>query len=301
MYDVISMKSIAQELNNRTYTDFFYRLMLLARSVFKWENLPNGMDEKWIERFLFNEGRCMFFHDNEKGYMVTKCVESGALNYYDEPVTVSPVATNYDENGRLLQNYEEAVVICNNDEMIPTSPTIQLFALRLAELTRTIDINVHAQKTPTLIVCNEKQRLTLQHIYKQWNGFEPVIYGDKNLDMDSIKVLKTDAPIVFDKLQYQKHATWNECMTFLGINNANQDKRERLVDDEVQANNEQVEQSADLMLKAREKAVERINKAFGLNIRVSKRSLDLSQIKAHFGIDEGNDPEDDAKADSQTS
>lgn len=301
MYDVISMKSIAQELNNRTYTDYFYRLMLLARSVFKWENLPNGMDEKWIERFLFNEGRCIFFHDNEKGYMVTKCVESGALNYYDEPTTVSPVATNYDADGRLLQNYEEAVVIYNNDEMIPTSPTIQLYALRLAELTRTIDINVHAQKTPTLILCDEKQRLTLQQVYRKWNGFEPVIFGDKNLNIEGIKVMKTDAPIVFDKLQYQKHAIWNECMTFLGINNANQDKRERLVDDEVQANNEQIEQSAELMLKAREKAVERINKAFGLNIRVSKRSLDLSQIKAHFGIDEGNDTEDDAKAGSQTS
>lgn len=301
MYDVISMKTIAQELNNRTYTDYYYRLMLLARSVFKWENLPNGMDEKWIERFLFNEGRCIFFYDPIKGFMVTKCTESGGLNFYDEPTTVSPVATNYDGNGNLLQNYEEAVVIYNNDEMIPTSPTIQLYALRLAELTRTIDINVHAQKTPTLILCNEKQRLTLQNIYRQWNGFEPVIFGDKNLDIDGIKVLKTDAPIVFDKLQYQKHSVWNECMTFLGINNANQDKRERLVDDEVQANNEQIEQSAYLMLKAREKAAERINKAFGLNIRVSQRKLDLSQLEAYFGIDKGNDPEDETKAAPTTS
>lgn len=285
MYDVISMKSIAQQLNNRTYTDYYYRLMLLARSVYKWENLPNGMDEKWIERYLFNEGQCMFFFDPEKGYMVTKCIDSGSLNYYDEPTTISPIATNYDKSGNLIKNYEEAVIIYNNDERIPTAPTIQLYALRLAELTRTIDINVHAQKTPTLILCSEKQRMTLQHVYKQWNGFEPVIFGDKNLNIDDIKVLKTDAPIVFDKLQYQKHSYWNECMTFLGINNANQDKRERLVDDEVQANNEQIEQSAQIMLKAREKAVERINKLFNLNIKVSMRKLDTSRIKEHFGID----------------
>lgn len=285
MYDIIKMKSIAQELNNRTYTDYYYRLMLLARSIYKWENLPNGMDEKWIERYLFNDGKCVFFPDKEKGFMVAKFTESGELNFYDEPTKITPVATNY-SNSETLMNNEQAVIIKNNDDMIPTSPTIQLYALRLAELTRTIDINIHAQKTPVLILCTEKQRTTLKQVYKQWNGFEPVIFGDKNLDIDGIKVLKTDAPIVFDKLQYQKHSIWNECMTFLGINNANQDKRERLVDDEVQANNEQIEQSAEIMLKARERAAEQINNLFKLNIKVSMRKLDLSKIKADMNITE---------------
>lgn len=293
MYDVISMKSIAQELNNRTYTDYYYRLMLLARSVFKWENLPNGMDEKWIENFLFTEGRCVFFHDNDLGFMVAKCTDSGSLNAYDEPISISPTATNYENSGLILQNNEDAVIIRNNDIELPTAPSIQLYALRLAELTRTIDINVNAQKTPVLILCSEKQRITLKNVYRQWNGFEPVIFGDKNLDIEGIKVLKTDAPIVFDKLQLQKHSIWNECMTFLGINNANQDKRERLVDDEVQANNEQIEQSAELMLKARERACEQINDIFGLNIKVSLRKLDLSKIKAHFGISESEPQPDD--------
>lgn len=283
MYDIIKMKSIAQELNNRTYTDYYYRLMLLARSIYKWENLPNGMDEKWIERYLFNDGKCVFFSDKDKGFMVAKFTESGELNFYDEPTRITPVATNY-SNSESLMNNEQAIIIKNNDDMIPTSPTIQLYALRLAELTRTIDINIHAQKTPVLILCTEKQRTTLKQVYKQWNGFEPVIFGDKNLDIDGIKVLKTDAPIVFDKLQYQKHSIWNECMTFLGINNANQDKRERLVDDEVQANNEQIEQSAEIMFKARERAAEQINDLFKQNIKVSMRKLDLSKIKAHMNI-----------------
>lgn len=284
MYDVISMKSIAQQLTNRTYTDYYYRLMLLSRSVFKWENLPNGIDEKWIERFLFNEGRCMFFKDKEKGFMVAKCTESGELNFYDEPTTLCPAATNYNNPEHLINN-EECVLIKNNDEQIPTAPTIQLYALRLAEISRTIDINVNAQKTPVMIACSEKQKLTMKQVYKQWNGFEPVIFGDKNLDIDSIKVLKTDAPIVFDKLQYQKHSIWNECMTFLGINNANQDKRERLVDDEVRANNDQIEHSALIMLKARERACEQINEIFGLNIKVSLRKVDISKLEERFELD----------------
>lgn len=284
MYDIISMKTIAHELNNRTYTDYYYRLMLLARSVFKWNNLPNGIEEKWIERFLFNEGQCMFFKDKEKGYMVAKCTLSGDLNYYEEPTTLYPVINDY--VGDDFINGKNAVLISNNDDRIPTSPTIQLYALRLAEIQRTIDININAQKTPTLILCSEKQRLTLMQVYKKWSGNEPLIFGDKNLDLSDIKTLKTDAPIVFDKLQLQKHAVWNECMTFLGINNANMDKRERLVDDEVQANNEQIDLGANIFLKAREDAAENIKEVFDLKDAptVERRLLDLAKLKSYFGI-----------------
>lgn len=269
MYDILTMKSIAQQLNDRTFTDYYYRLMLMARSVFEWTGLPNGIDEKWIERYLFTDGKCMFFKDDEKGFMVTKCAAAGTLNYYDEPTLLRSYGTNYE--GQTLENNEECILIRNNDDMIPTAPTIQLYALRLAELSRTIDINIHAQKTPVLIKCSDKQRMTLKQVYKQWNGFEPVIFGDKELNTDGIEVFNVDAPIVFDKLQIQKHDVWNEVMTFLGINNANMDKRERLVDDEVQANNEQIELSASVMLKSREMACKLINEKFGLNVQVKLR------------------------------
>lgn len=277
-YDIIAMKSIAKELNDRTYTDYFYRLMLITRSIFKWSNLPNGIDEKWIERYLFGEGRCLFFKDPKLGFMIAKCVDSGDLNVYDEPTLLMPYGTNY--NGKSLENNIDCVVIRNNDLMLSTSPTIQLYAWRLAEITRTIDINVHAQQTPFAIACSEKQKLSVKRAYQQATGHEPVIYGDKQTEiLDTIKVLKTDAPIVFDKLQIQKHAVWNECMTFLGINNANMDKRERLVDDEVQANNEQVEACGNLMLKARERACDQINEIFGLNISVELRNQDKTKIE----------------------
>ena len=274
MHDIINMKSIAKQLNDRTYTDYFYRLMLLARSVFKWENLPNGIDERWIERYLFTEGECMFFKDPLKGFMVSRFTRAGELNEYDDPTLIMPHATNYSD----VKTYsvdEDAVIIRNNDASIATSPTIQLYALRLAEISRTIDINVNAQKTPVMILCSERQKGTMKNVFRQWNENEPVIYGDKNLDIDSIKAIKIDAPIVFDKLQYQKHSIWNECMTFLGVNNANTDKRERLVDDEVQANNQQIEMSAHIMLKARERACELINELFGLNVSVSLRAPDV--------------------------
>lgn len=269
--EIMSMKTVAKALNDMTFTDYYYRLSLLARSVFEWKNLPNGMDEKWIERFLFDHGQCVFFRDPMRGFMVAQCAEDGTLNNYGETTTVTPCGV--DVPSEPLTVGKDCVLIRNNDDMIPTSFPVKLFAYRLAELTRTIDINVHAQKTPVLLLTSEKQRLTMKNLYAQWNGFEPVIYGDKNLDTENIRSIKTDAPIVFPQLQNQKQTLWNECLTFLGINNANTDKRERLITDEVEANNTHIDLSAECLLKARQRAVEQLNKVFGTEITVERREV----------------------------
>lgn len=272
-YDLLSYKNITKTLNDRIFTDYFYRLSLISKALFKWNNLPNGIDEKWIEQYLFSSGACIFYKDPVVGFMVAKMGENGPLNYYDEPTDLIPIAPNYIYTGTQLINNENAIIIRNNDDMLPTAPTIKIYSAKLTNIDRTIDVNINQMKMPIIITCSDKQRLTLKNLITQKNDNEPVIYGDKNLDLNAISVLKTDAPIVFDKLQIQKHAIWNECMTFLGINNANQDKRERLVVNEVSANNEQVKASEDVMLKARERACELINKMFGLNISVERRTL----------------------------
>lgn len=271
-YSLLNYNSIEKKLNNIVYTNYFYRLMLLARSLFKWNNLPNGIDEKWIERYLFSNGACIFFKDPTFGYMVTKFTESGKLNYYDEPTKVKAYATNFSPENLDLENNENCIIIRNNDDMLPTFPTIQMYSAKLTNIDRTIDTNVDQMKMPYVITCSDKQRLSFKQAMNQRKANEPVIYADKNLDLNEIKVLKTDAPIVFDKLQIQKMNVWNECMTFLGINNANTDKRERLISDEVIANDQLIKSNEDVMLKSRIKACELINKMFGLNISVERRT-----------------------------
>lgn len=275
-YNVMSFDSMAKQLNNLTFTFYYYWLSQMARSLFRYKGLPEGMKGEWIEKFLYYEGECVYFKDTTKGEIVTKCNDYGGYNNYDEPVKLRPYGTNY-KTDKILTNGKDAVLIKNNVERIPTSKAIKLFAWRLADITRTIDVNVNAQKTPIIIRCSEKQKNTLKRMFEQVQDNEIKIMVDRELNptVDIFEVLKTDAPIVFDKLQLQKHAIWNEIMTFMGINNANQDKKERLVDDEVQANNEQVEYSANVMLQTRKQACEEINKLFGTNISVEM--VDLSQ------------------------
>ncbi len=292
MNDILAMPD-AKGLKQLTYNDYYLRLMLLALSVFEWKGLPDGIDPKYIERYLFHEGKCMFFKDKTLGWMVAKCDRQGDLNYYDEPVALRPVATNY-TSARSYENHEECVFITNNDYGIPTNRTIRLYAARLAEIQRTADVNIIAQKTPVIVKGSDKQKKSLLAVIRSWLGDEPLIFGDKQLDLSEMKVLNTAAPVVFDKLTIEKNKLWNECMTFLGINNANTDKRERLVDDEVQANNEQIELSAHVMLKARERAAEEISRLCGCTVTVSLRNATQGAVEpaaTHKTLQPGGDQE----------
>lgn len=270
----LSYCNIAKKITNRRYYDYFTRLSLKARSIFKWENLPNNIDEKWIENYLFYNGKCLFFEDKEKGFMITDLSETGKLNYYDEPTTIKPYASNYTYNDDDLMNNEDAIIIRNNDDNTPTAWSIEIFAYKLTNIDRTIDTNIELHKIPYIITTTDKQKLSFKKLMDKKQDNEPVIFTDKDLDIDNIKILETKVPPVFKELQEQKHEVFNECNTFLGINNANVSKRERLITNEVDANNDDIEANLDVMLKARQEAVKRINKLFKLDIKVSRRETD---------------------------
>ena len=274
-YQLLSYKSVAQMANNMTFSYYYYKLMLIARALFDWENLPNNMDERWIEKYLFTSGKCIFYKDPKLGFMVAGLAQQGGINCYGDPTSVWPVAENYVYEGEKLVNGENCYVIRNNDLMIPTFPTVRHYAYKLTNIDRAIDTNIEAVKTPTIIRCSDKQRLSLKNAINQRRDNEPVIWtNDQSNIADMIETLDTKPPIVFPQLQTQKHMILNEIFTDLGINNANMDKRERMVANEVEANNEQVKASEDVMLKVREQACKEINRIFGTNISVKRRELD---------------------------
>lgn len=261
-------ETLAKNLNTFTFNDYLNRLQLLARSVFEWTNLPNKIEERFIERVLYEEGKLVFFEDKGLGIVATKVVECGALNLYDNPTWVRPYATGFEISGDPIE-YDNCVIVRNNDMMLPTHDTIILYAMRLTEIVRSMDVNINAQKTPILIQCTDKQLLTLKRIYEQYTGNEPAIFGDNTIDLSGINCIKTDAPFVADKLADLKDRVWNECMTFLGLNNANTQKKERLITDEANANNQLIMASANVMLKNRKLACEMINTLFNLDKKVS--------------------------------
>lgn len=291
-YQLLSYKSVAQMANNLTFSYYYYKLMLIARSLFKWNDLPNNMDERWIEKYLFNSGKCIFYKDPNMGYMVAGLAQQGGINCYGDPTTVYPVAENYVYRGEQLINNDNCYIIRNNDLMLPEFPIVRQYAFKLTNIDRAIDVNIEAQKTPTIVRCSDKQRLSLKNAINQRKDNEPVIWTADNSNItDLISTLELNPPMVFKDLQIQKHMILNEVFTDFGINNANMDKKERMVANEVEANNEQVKASEDVMLKVREEACKQINRIFGANISVERRQLDQIPEYKDINVDEYKEEE----------
>lgn len=255
-------------LNNRTYMQYYNRLLELAINMYEWKNLPDTIDERFLELTLFSDGMAVYFRDEVLGDLCLQTMIGGNLDVYRIPMERTAYATN----GYQVQlNPSNSVIIFNNYTHTNSTLDIEMYARRLYEIERTIDVNVKAQKTPMLIKGSEEQRLTLKNLYMQYDGNEPFIFGDNNLNVDGMQVLMTNAPYVADKLNILKRQIWNEALTYLGIENSNTEKKERLVSDEVTTNLGGVEAQRFCRLNARRQAAKAINKMFGLNITVDFR------------------------------
>lgn len=270
-------------LNNRTYLQYYNRLLELAINMYEWKNLPNTVDERFLELTLFSDGMAVFFRDDVLGELCLQCMIGGELDVYRIPIDRTAYATN---GYQMRLNNQNSVIIFNNYTHTNSMLDVEMYARRLYEIERTIDVNVKAQKTPLLVRATENQRLTMKNLYMQYDGNEPFIFGDNNLDMDAIKVLPTNAPYVADKLNILKRQIWNEALTYLGIENSNTEKKERLVSDEVNSNLGGVAAQRFCRLNARRKAADQINKMFGLNIKVDFRE----EVKTMF--QDNNDTEE---------
>ena len=266
---VPSETELSMFLNNATAVDYYDRLMMLATSIFTWKGLDDiaGFGaSRFLEQSLFRFGKACFIKDEELGYMVTNVNPAGKLNNYYLPVRVEAYAPGYTKQ----YPFDEIVYIMNNELQKPTSSTIALFSNRLYNVERTMDVNLNAQKTPVLIEGDKTTFLTLKNLYMQYDGNMPVIYGNKAYDLSSnaLNVLKTDAPYVVDKLEMHKHELWNDCLTFLGINNMNTDKKERLIVSEAESNDDLINYYLNCFYKTRKQACDLINERYGLNIEI---------------------------------
>ena len=258
----------SSRLNNFTYRQYYNRLVELAVSMFEWENVPDSIDTRFLELALFTDGKAVFFKDEVLGYLGLRCMAAGTWDVYNVP----RVRTAYASNSYQKQLTEEdSVIIFNNQLRTNSILDVEMFAMRLYNIDRAIDVNVNAQKTPILVACDETERLTLLNLYKQYDGNEPVIFGTSAIRPDSLKAISTDAPYVADKLYGIKTQYWNEALTYLGISNVNFQKKERMVSDEVVRMMGGVIANRYSRLNARKKACEEINKMFNLNMDVRYR------------------------------
>lgn len=255
-----------QRMHIRQFTE-------LSCNRFEWVGLPDGISQRFLELELFTQGSAVFVKEPKTDkFMVLRGGASGVMDYQDEP-TKATYSGNQAFNGTSDIRDEEgngnALVIYSNYTRIPDLETVYIYAEKLANVDMTIEINAMSARLTKIVKGNEKKLLSHVNIQRKVMEGEPLIFVGDNYTNDDVSVMDLGIhPDMIVSMQSVRAKLWNEAMTLLGINNANQDKKERMVADEVGANDDQINAHRAIAMKMRRDFAEKANELFGLNISV---------------------------------
>ena len=254
----------------------YNRYKLLALNMFRWENLPMGIESKNIERILYENGQGVFYKNKDYGYVFLPCNGVGTPNVMNEDVYVRTSGYMVTDTLRLINStdsfvdmdYSDIGVRClNNDLKIPSYINVIDYANKMNEVEKAIDLNISQQKFPYLIMTNTNTEFSMKTLMDKVNKGEPCIYIDKKLGIGDLQFFNTGVPFVVDKLQQYKKDLEQEILNYFGLSSTN-DKRERMLVDELNLNNDYKDRTCELMFKQRKLFCELVNKTYGLNIKV---------------------------------
>lgn len=265
---------------------YYTYLQMLSLNLFKYTNMPKSINTFYLEYILQSRGYCALYKDDNLGFIASEVTIGGELNHYQLPTQYHTVSSS-----SMLQktlNANECILVKNSPLYLGLFPYLSFYSKKLALISRTMDQNLTMQWTPYIITGDRRMLQQFKVFMKKILQGVQTIFTSKGMKMDDINILQTNAPFIADDLHAMKQSILRECMTFLGIENANMDKKERLVSDEVNANNQQVIASRNMWLSERKKAIEEFNKMYGLNVKVEFAPYeDFEEIMRMVELDNG--------------
>lgn len=258
-----------EQARENTFTWAMYRNILyeLAVNRFKYTGLPDSMNARMLELNLNGYGAATIFQEDGAGLIMNgQLAYDLRLDYYGNPISWRAIMYNgVNFSGLSSQN---AVLVYNNRLRTSTYPLVSMYAQKLWDAQASADTNVHLQKYPILVKAPKAAIKSMKTVMQKYMGNEPIIYGLENLDMEQVQVLDLKVPFVSPQLLEYKKNLWNECLIYLGIANNYTEKSERLNIPETNQTQGATNAYRETALKEREYAIDKVNKMFGLNIKV---------------------------------
>lgn len=251
-------------------TIFFQNIYNIFLSRYVWEGLPKEIQPYYIESTMFWRASGVFIYDDvAEMYAFMKMALQGMPDIYNIPSGRTAFAPNgyIEEYGK-----ENSVILWDNPSSLPFCYQAEMYACRLANVWKTKDINIFAQRTPVVLVSSSEQRLTFQTLGEQYANYVPVLKVSDNVDLDRMKALNIGAPYIVDKLEEEIRAVKSSLLTSLGYESNPVEKRERVVVGETQGNNGETEANRNVGLDLRKRCADAINDLWGLNVNVKFNS-----------------------------
>ena len=244
---------------------YYYRLYLLKKLFgrFTFEKIPDGWDEDYMLETLFLNG---FFTvcDTSAGVLPLKCGLTG-INVFEKPtqiIVANPVLGNFERTIDV-----DCVVVQLQPNYEGVYPMINRYATMLAMCDSSIAVNLMNTKGTFLFgAANKAQAETLKQMYDKIASGEPAVFVGDGLNKESFYLIPAKQNFIADDVQILKRKIINEFLTEIGINNSNLDKRERLTDNEVEANDQEVISNIQCWIDNITWGIRKVNQMFGLDI-----------------------------------
>jgi len=281
---------LAKYLNELTEAVLLFMYKQVALDLFTWSNLPEGVTTDILEGYLYEHGKVIWAKAEDNGPLIPlPGTATGERTILNQPVAWNRRGFNYNDTVQV----EKAVRMKNNPLMVPTCQTINYYVIKLKEIERTIDNHVKAHKVARVMTGDADTLLSVKNMLDKVDENEVNIIINKFLNKEDLDVLDLEMTFIADKLKDLSNEIKNDLNTFLGINNANTDKKERLVTDEVTANDDAIERNIAYMLRSRKEAVEAINTMFSTNIMVEVAHQSTAVDKSEDKTEDDEEDEDD--------
>ena len=252
----------------------YYRNYLLKKilSRFEFSGVPTFWDYDYFLEILFLEGH-VCITDSTAGILPFKCGLTG-IGIFEQPtkcIIANPVLGNFDRTIDV-----DCALVKLQYDYAGVGWMIQRYSTLLAMCDSSISVNLMNSKVAHVFKASSKaQAETMKKMYDEISMGKPVVFVGENgaLNDDNVYTMPVKNNFVADDIQLLKRKIINEFLTDIGINNTNLDKRERLTDDEVNANNDEVKANIQHWLDNISDGLNRANNMFGLNLSVKIREF----------------------------
>lgn len=260
----MSKRNAISEISNFKTTEMYKRQFTsLAENVFNFKNLNEiapFMDYSYVNSELVYKGCIAFFWDEYLGLLALPYQNMGRLDLYGRPIDIQVIGKN--GYHRFLKK-GEYVIMWDNRSKIPLIWDILQYAERIANIVRSIDINVSQMRTPRIFKTKTENLKTIKDLIDGISANNEIITTYDSLELDDTSVVLAPAPFVSDKLSEQKDKIWNEFLRLIGVANTSFQKKERNIRDEIFISQSGTIASRFTRFNARVDAINKINEKWG--------------------------------------
>lgn len=279
----------------------FYRteLMKLSGGIFKIE-CPVDWDTDYIRDTLLRYGY-LIVADTDFGVLPLQGALQG-FNYFTNPtdaiINVPLIPGLHKKIGidcelLYLQRIPQSRIYYNFNKIV------DIYAQRLASADAAIDVNLMNSRMAYVAEAETKaQAESIKLAYDKVSNGEPLVVYRKDVSLNStgLNVFFNNVKqnYIADMVQDSKRTIINEFLTAIGVNNANTDKRERLVTGEVDANNQELVANTTIWKENLKRCCDKINTMFNVGFSLTLQFDASNREESKDDVSGQREPVDDA-------